>query len=170
VKTGADVNQPPVTQQVAGRDGVGPNGSAVSKYAAAVKLLAAVLGAMLFTAVLLTGVLFIVGRADFWQPFSVATGVSLLAAVLSVVPIVLSLGKGPTSAAVGHFIATGVRVVVSLGGCFLAIRFRDLPAAPTLLLMVPYYFAVLIAESTMLARFIRSAQPPKQAGPESKSV
>ncbi len=124
---------------------------------AVLKLSAAVLGAIGLTAIVLAGVVVLAGRNDWWVPLGVATIVSLLAALLSMVPIVLSLGRGPMAAATGHFIATGVRVVISIGGCFLAVKARGLPAAPTMLLMVPYYFAVLAAESTMLALFIRKS-------------
>ena len=124
---------------------------------AILKLSAAVLGAIVLTGVVLAGVVVLVGRSDWWTPLGVATVVSLLAALLSMVPIVLSLCRGPAAAATGHFIATGVRVVISIGGCFLAVKARGLPTAPTMLMMVPYYFAVLAAESTMLALFIRKS-------------
>ena len=86
----------------------------------------------------------------------------IFAAVLSIVPIVLTMGRGPQASAIAHVIATGVRVVVSLGGCFLIIKLRGLPAAPTLLFVVPYYLTVLAAESTMLARFIRQESLSKR--------
>jgi hypothetical protein len=130
--------------------------------AAATKLVAVVFGTIVLTAIALAGLIVAAGRADWWAPFAVATGVTVVAAVLSITPMVLSLGRGPAASAVAHMIATGVRVVISLGGCFVIAKLRGLPMAPTLLFMMPYYLTVLAAESTMLARSIRQESLSKR--------
>ncbi|HEV7301345.1 MAG TPA: hypothetical protein VGN72_18425 [Tepidisphaeraceae bacterium] len=129
---------------------------------AALQLAGVVFGTIVLTAIALAGIIVAMDRPDWWAPFTVATGVIVVAAVLSIVPIVLTLGRGPAASAIAHVIATGVRVVVSLGGCFLIVKMRGLPLTPTLLLMVPYYLTVLAAESTMLALFIRRESSSKR--------
>jgi len=68
------------------------------------------------------------------------------------------LRRGINGAVAGYFIATGARLIVSLGGGILAVLGGGYPRVPTLLLMVAFYFGVLAVESITMARWLWNAQ------------
>lgn len=119
-----------------------------------VLLASAVVGAMILTAVVLAGCLTLAHSPAWWSGFFAATVVSALAAVLSLGPLLVGLRLGASGAVAAYFLSAGIRAAVSLGACLLAVRVGGYPAAPTLLLMVPYYFAVLAVESAFMGRAI----------------
>jgi len=123
------------------------------------KLVAAVMTALLATAAVLAGILALSAVPTTWWRGLLAAGViSTLAAGASLAPMLYGLRRGINGAVAGYFIATGVRLLVSLGGCVLAVLRGGYPRVATLLLMVAFYFAVLAVEAITLARWLWNAQ------------
>ena len=114
-------------------------------------LVCAVALSLLGSAAALALVLVLVNRADWWKGLLAAGIVTTLSAAASVPPIAFGLRRGVYAATACSFVAMGARAVVALGGGILAVKAGGYPAAPTLLLMVVFYFAVLAAESYVLA-------------------
>lgn len=120
-------------------------------------LIRAVALACVLCAVLVACALTLVGRADWWRGFAAATVVTVMATVASVPIIAWSLRVGAQRAdlaTAAFFVAAAVRAGVSLGAALVAVRAGDYPKAPTLLLVVPYYFALLAAETFVLVRVL----------------
>lgn len=117
-------------------------------------LVRAVLIALLSAAALLVAILTLVNRPDWWRGLLAAGIVSALAAAASLPPLLWSWKRDMAKRVAGYFTASGIRVIVSLGGCLLAIKAGGYPAAPTLLLMVVFYFAILAAETTCMAKVL----------------
>ena len=110
--------------------------------------------ALLATLLLTSLVLVLVNQPLWWRGLLPATLVMILATAASILPLALGLARSLHGAVAGYFTAAGLRLVIALGGCLLAVYVGQYPAAPTLLLMVPYYFAVLAAESAVVAKAI----------------
>ena len=104
------------------------------------------------TAATLAALLVLVNQPAWWRGFVAASVVSAIAAAASIVPLVWGVKRGLNLAVAGYFMAAGARAIVSLGGCMLAIVSGGYPAAPTLLLMVAYYFVLLGIESALIAK------------------
>ena len=96
-------------------------------------------------------VLVLVNRLDWWKGLLAAAVVTIFSAAASTMPLTWGLRRGLYHATAGSFAAMGVRAVVSLSGAVLAVKALGYPAAPTMLLMVVFYFAVLAAESYVIA-------------------
>ena len=96
-------------------------------------------------------VLVLVNRPEWWRGLLAAVIVTVFSAAASVPPLVWGLRRGLYKATAGSFAAMGLRAVVALGGGMLVVRALGYPAAPTLLLLVVFYFAVLAAESYVIA-------------------
>jgi hypothetical protein len=118
------------------------------------RVLITVAATLMATASVLAMTLVLIARADWWQGLLASSVVMALAGVLSLAPLVWGLQRQLMHAVAGYFVAAGVRLVVALGGCLLAILAGGYPAAPTLLLMVVYYLAILAAESAVVARVL----------------
>jgi hypothetical protein len=114
-----------------------------------------VAGATLAAAVVLASVVFLVARPDWWRGYAAATVATMLAAAASLVP--LSVGvRGNAAQLVRMFMAaTGTRAAVAIGLCALAVGVGRYPAIPTFALLIPYYLALLAAESACLARGLK---------------
>ena len=112
----------------------------------------------LATAATLALLLVLVNQPAWWRGFLAASVVSAIAAAASIVPLVWGLRRGLNQAVGGYFMSAGARAAVSLGGCMLAIMSGGYPAAPTLLLMVAYYFVLLGIESGLVAKATWSAR------------
>jgi hypothetical protein len=122
------------------------------------QLVLAIAGALLGTAAALSAVLALVNEPSWWRGLFAASIASTLAAVASVLPLVWSLRRGINQRVAGFFMASGLRMIVSLGACLLAINAGRYPAKPTLLLMVVFYFAVLAVEATLVAKSLWNAR------------
>ena len=96
-------------------------------------------------------VLVLVNRPEWWRGLLGAVVVTILSAATSVPPLVWGLRRGLYKATAGSFVAMGVRCVVALGGGVLVVKALGYPPAPTMLLLVVFYFAVLAAESYVVA-------------------
>ena len=108
--------------------------------------------ALVGTAALIAVVLAMLGRADWWIGFAVASVLSVLAAGASILAMRLGLGFGVEGAMAGHFGGVALRLLIVLGGGLLLVWVGEYPAAPTLFLAVPYYFATLAAEVVAMAK------------------
>ncbi|MEA2708438.1 MAG: hypothetical protein QOF78_1039 [Phycisphaerales bacterium] len=125
----------------------------------------AVAFAYLVTSLLLLGILTLVGRADWWRGFAAATVATLMASVATIPIIAWAMRAAHTRAdlAGGAFLVTaGVRGLIALGAALLAVRAGGYPKTPTLLLVVPYYFALLAAETVVLVRLLWKSGPPSK--------
>lgn len=114
--------------------------------------------ALLATTCVLGIILVLVARAEWWRGLLAAGMVMVLAGLLSLPPLIWGLQRQLMHAVTGYFMAAGVRLIVALGGCLLAVMVGGYPAAPTLLLMVVYYLAILAAESAMVAKALWKLQ------------
>lgn len=110
------------------------------------------------TAAVLAVLLLLINRAEWWRGFLAATLVSVLAAAASAPLLGWGLRRRLGEAVAAYFLATGARLIVSLGGSLLAVLAGGYPPLPTLLLMVVFYFALLAVETTMVSRAIWSAK------------
>ena len=104
------------------------------------------------TAALIAGVLVLVNQPSWWRGLLPATVVGLLAAGISLLPLLWGMQRGPHKAVLGFFVAGGVRALIALGGGMLAAYVGGYPLAATLLLIVGYYFAALAVEAAVLAK------------------
>ena len=130
----------------------------------------AVAAAYVLAALLLAGGLVLVGRAEWWRGFAAATIATLMACVATVPVIAWGLRVArarPDFAAAAFLTSAGVRAAVALGGAMIAVRVGGYPKAQTLLLVVPYYFALLAAETLVLVRLLWKSGP--SAGSSSPS-
>jgi hypothetical protein len=116
------------------------------------------LAALALAAAALAAMLLLVNRLDWWRGFLAASVVAVLSTVATIFPLLWALRGNAQRMVAGYFIATGVRLLVSLGGCGLAILAGGYPAAPTLLLLVPYYFVLLAVETAYVGRRLWSAK------------
>lgn len=117
--------------------------------------MAAVFAALLATAAVLAGIMILCGsNAAWWRGLLAAGVISALAAGVSLAPMIIGLRRGINAAVAGYFIASGLRLIVSLGGCLLAVLRGGYPLLATLLLMVAFYLAVLAVESITMARWL----------------
>lgn len=110
--------------------------------------------ALIGTAAVLAGLLALVDRADWWRGLLGAGIISALATAGSLPPLVWSFRRGLNQRVAAYFTATGLRASIALAGGVLAVKVGTYPAAPTLLLMVVFYFAILAAETTCLAKVL----------------
>jgi hypothetical protein len=111
-----------------------------------------VVSTILGTAAALACVTFLVARPDWWRGYTAATIASALAAGLSLIPLHKGLSKGFSAFIPAVMVATGVRTAVAVGGCVLAVLAGNYPPVPTFVLMMPYYLALLAAETAFLVK------------------
>ncbi len=102
--------------------------------------------------------LVLVARTDWWRGLIAAGVISTLAASVSLVPLLVGFRRGIYGAVAGYFTGAALRLVISLGGCVLAIFVGHYPRVPTLLLMLFYYVVILAVESTVMSRWLWSSQ------------
>ena len=124
----------------------------------------AVACAFALIALLLLGVVTLIGSAEWWRGLAAATVVTLMASIATIPIIAFAMRVAPTrpDLAGGAFLAAaGVRAGIALGAALLAVRQGGYPKTPTLLLLVPYYFALLFAETYVLARLLWKSGPAK---------
>lgn len=139
-----------------------PNAPAVpcpadASAAVARRLVRAVVASLVGCGALLAGILVLAGRPAWWPGLGGATVVSLLASAASLPVLVYGVRIGcgrPERLAGACFAAAGVRAVVALGGGLVAVKIGQYPKMPTLLLVVPYYFALLAAETGVIATWL----------------
>ena len=115
-------------------------------------LVRAVVMTIVGTAAALACIVFLVGRHDWWTGYAAATVSSALAAGLSLIPLLKALNKGFSALVPGVMAATGIRTLVAVGGCILAVMAGHYPPVPTLMLMLPYYLALLGVETAFLVK------------------
>ena len=112
----------------------------------------------ILTAALLAAMLLLANQPTWWRGYVAATVVSAIAAGASLVPLIWGLRRKLDLLVGAYFAAAGTRALVSLGGCLFAIFVGGYPGAPTLLLMVCYYFVLLAIETTVVAKITWSAK------------
>ena len=115
-------------------------------------LAAAVLGSVMVVGALIAAGIAVAGRSGWWSGWSAAMVISLLAAVCSLVPVSAGVLGGTRMAAYGYLAGAAIRMLVTLGGCMMAVLAVRTAPRPTLLIAVPLYFAQLVAEPLVLRR------------------
>jgi hypothetical protein len=118
----------------------------------------AVLTAMIVAALAMIAVLLLAARADWWKAFAAASVCSAAAAAASVPVVVFGLRHGPRQPelVMGSCLAAMfTRAVISLGGAVAAVLLGGYPRAATLVMVVPYYFSILAAETFAVARLLQ---------------
>jgi hypothetical protein len=118
-----------------------------------------VAGAVVATAVVLAGVLMLVRDESWWRGYMAAMVITAVAAIASLPPLVWGVRDGGLTRAVAcYFVSAGVRLIVCLGGCAMAVRKADYPRLPTLLMLMAFYFVLLAVESASLAKALWTAK------------
>lgn len=107
--------------------------------------------AFVVAGVVLAGFLVLINRAEWWRGFVAAAVVSAIAAGFALLPVIWGLRRDLHKAAAGFLAGIGLRMLISLGGCSLAVLAGGYPAVPTMLLMMAFYIAILSAETWLLA-------------------
>jgi hypothetical protein len=125
-------------------------------------VVAVVLAANVLSIGCAAGVVALLDRMDLMRPLLAAAVATTLATVLSLVPLVWGLRVSLNAAVVGYFLATGVRLAVSLGCGMLAVYVGKYPPTPTLLLMVALYVVLLAVEAGVVARVAWTAGVEKK--------
>ncbi len=115
-------------------------------------LLVAIGLALVGTGALLAGVIVLIDRPDLFRALLPATVIGVLAAALSLVPLLWGMRRGPNRAVLGFFVAGGLRAAVVLCGGLLAVYVGGYPLRATLLMAVAFYLAALAAEAAVLGR------------------
>lgn len=122
------------------------------------KLPANVAIAFVITTLVTAGILALVNRPEWWRGFLPAVVISALATLLSVLIIKRGLKLELSKAVAAYFGGVGARFFVSLVACFIAVKVGGYPPVPTLLLMVAFYFAILIAETLAMVKALGSVK------------
>ena len=119
--------------------------------ATARRLVISVVGALAVAGGTVAALLSLAQKPDWMRGFIAAGVVSVLASVLSLIPLLWGVRRTLNTAIAGFFVAMAVRLAVSVGGVMLAIHAGGYPQTPTLLLMAVFYVVVLTAESLVVA-------------------
>jgi hypothetical protein len=117
-----------------------------------VRLVLPVLGAIVATAALSAAALAVTGRHGWWGGWTASLLVSLIATGLSLAPLVLGVRAGAQSAAYGYLGGAVARVLATIFGVLAAVFVFRVSGFATLVLILPLYFAALIAECAALWR------------------
>jgi hypothetical protein len=88
---------------------------------------------------------------EWWRGMIAASVATVVAAVLSLIPVLWGIRRGLNAAVAGYFIAMGVRPLASLGVASIAIYAGQYPKTSTLLLTASFYIAVLTVEAAVVA-------------------
>jgi hypothetical protein len=118
------------------------------------RLATTVLGAVLTAAGATALMIVVVHRPDWWSGWAAALVVSLAAALLSMGPVAAGMFISTQTMAFGFLAGAFIRMLVSISGALAAVWVLRTPPAPTLLLMLPLFFAGLAAECFVLSRAI----------------
>ena len=116
------------------------------------RLVAAVLGAVLATAGITALLLVVIHQRNWWSGWAAALVVSVAAALLSLGPVAAGLFISTQTMAFGFLAGAFIRMLVSISGALAAVWVLRIPPAPTLLLMLPLFFTGLAAECVGLSR------------------
>jgi hypothetical protein len=117
-----------------------------------VRLAVAVFGAIVLACGATAALIALAHRPEWWPGWAAAGIVSVLAALLAMAPMVPALMIGAQYAAYGYLAGAALRMIASIVGGLAAVMIFRTPAAPTLLLLAPPYFAQVIAEVVCLSR------------------
>src|SRR5438034_8589004 len=90
-------------------------------------------------------------RPAWWRGYLAATLISAAAAGISLLPLLWGINRKLDHLVAGSFVAAGLRMVICLGGCLLAVYVGRYPPAPTFLLMLGYYVVLLSVETFIVA-------------------
>src|SRR5687767_7245901 len=96
------------------------------------RLVSVVAFTLLVTAAALAAVIVLANRPQWWRALLAATVVSTLASAASIPPVAWGLrhaARRPELAAAGYFMSAAARLVLSVGGCLLAVRLGGYPKA-----------------------------------------
>ena len=123
------------------------------------RVILATAGGLILAAGGSAALLALINQPDWWRGLLAAGVVSTLASAFSLLPLLWGIKRSLNAAVAGYFVAMGVRIMVSLGGCLLAILAGGYPKTSTLLLMAVFYVVVLAAESLVVAAATWTMKP-----------
>jgi hypothetical protein len=106
-------------------------------------------------AVLLAAAVFLSGKPDWWRGYVAASVATTIAAAASLVPLWIGVRGAPQQLILMVMVSSGARAFFGLGLAALAVGVGNYPAVPTLMLMIPYYLALLGSESVCLAKGLK---------------
>ncbi len=107
---------------------------------------------LMATGLLLAAMIVLANRPTWWPGYLAATLVSAIAAAGALGPLAWGLKRKLDQLVIAYFTAAGVRAAITLGGCAWAVWVGGYPAAPTLLMMVAYYFVLLAIETLIVIK------------------
>lgn len=106
-------------------------------------------------AALLAAVVFLMGKPDWWRGYVAASVATAIAAAASLVPLWIGVRGGPQQFILMVMVSSAARAFFGLGLAALAVGVGRYPVVPTLMLMIPYYLALLAAETACLAKGLK---------------
>ncbi|MGC4032271.1 MAG: hypothetical protein QM754_11175 [Tepidisphaeraceae bacterium] len=124
----------------------------------------AAMGSTVAAGVLIAAVVVLANQPAWWAGFLPATIVALLCAAASAVVLRFAADKPLEKAVAVCMGALGVRLLLCLALCLVAVKVGQYPPKVTGLMIVGYYFAMLAAESAALAMAVNRATVPGQTG------
>jgi hypothetical protein len=131
----------------------------------------AVAAALLVAAAAIVAVLLLAVRPDWWRAFAAASVVSVAAAAASVPVVAWGLRTGlkrPEILTFSYVASMFIRAVVGIGGGVAAVILGRYPLTATLMMILPYYFSILAAETIVVARLLRTAPLQQPEPPASR--
>lgn len=143
-----------------------PLGKTPSGKVSGVALLKWTAVALIVTGGVLSGLMVIVDRVEWWRGFIGASVIAFPAAALGLFPLLLVAARGTAAQISFGFLAgTFLRVIAAFSLLLVATSLYGMPKLPTAVLTMVYYFAVLGVEVGVLVLQMRRAFPMTKAGP-----
>jgi hypothetical protein len=106
-------------------------------------------------AIFLAAVVFLVGKPDWWRGYVAASVATAIAAAASLVPLWMGVRGRPQELILMVMVSSGARALFAIGLAALAVGVGRYPPVATLLLLVPYYLALLGTETACLAKGLK---------------
>jgi hypothetical protein len=106
-------------------------------------------------AALLGAVVFLAGKPDWWRGYVAASVATAIAAAASLVPLWVGVRGAPQQLILMVMASSAARAFFGLGLAALAVGAGRYPSVPTLVLMIPYYLALLGTETACLAKGLK---------------
>ena len=107
------------------------------------------------TAIFLAAAVFLVARPDWWRGYAAASVATVIAAAASLVPLWIGVRSTPQQFILMVMASSAARALFAIGLAALAVGVGRYPAVSTLLLLVPYYLALLAVETACLAKGLK---------------
>ena len=107
---------------------------------------------LVVTASATAALIILTDRHSWWSGWLAAIAISMASTLASMAVLSPSIFGGMQTAAYGYLAASVVRMLAALISCIAAIWILRLPAVPTLIVIIPLYFAQLATEAFVVGR------------------